>query len=59
MSIQSSPVAVSIYIPTKVQEGLLFPTPYLPFNVCRFSDDGHSDVGGDSFNLFFSNNEQC
>ena len=63
ISILSSIVAVSIYIPTTVQEHSLFSTPSPAFIVCRLLDDGHSDrcevISLCSFDLHFSNNEQC
>ena len=37
-------VAVSIYISTNSEEDSLFSTPSLEFIICRFSDDGHSDL---------------
>ena len=49
------------FLPT-VQEHYLFSTPSPAF-VCRLSDDGHFDqcevISHCSFNLHFSNNEQC
>ena len=39
----SSIVALSMYIPTTVQEGSLFSTFSPAFIVCRLFDDGHSD----------------
>ena len=46
-----------------VQEGSLFSTPSPAFTVCRHFDDGHSDqcevIFHCSFDLHFSNNEQC
>ena len=45
-------MAVSIYIPTKVQESSLFSTPSPAFIVCKFFDDGHSD----HFDMHFFNN---
>ena len=60
---QSSTVAVSIYIPTVVQECSLFCTPFPAFIICRPFDEGHSDrrevISHCSFDLHFSNNEQC
>ena len=60
---QSSIVAISVYIPTKVQECFLFSTPSPAFIICRLFDDGHSDcrevISHCSFDLHFSNNEQC
>ena len=49
--------------PPTVQEGSLFSTPSPSFIVCRLFDDGHSDkcevISPHSFDLHFSNNEQC
>ena len=49
--------------PPTVQERSLFSTPSPAFIVCRIFDDDHSDWGEVishySFNLHFSNNEQC
>ena len=66
MSIPSSIVSISIYIPTfppTVQECSLFSTPSPAFIVCRLFDVGHSDwcevISHCSFDLHFSNNEQC
>ena len=63
ISIPSSIVAVSIYIPPIVQEHSLFSTPSLAFIVCRQFDDGHSDqcevISPCAFDLYFSNNQQC
>ena len=59
-SILFSIVAVSIDIPTTVQEGSLFSTPSPASVVCRFSDDAHSNccevIPHWSFDLHFSNN---
>ena len=56
-------VAVSIYIPPTVQEGSLSSTPSPAPIVYRFFVDGHSDqcevIAHYSFDLIFSNNEQC
>ena len=53
-------MAVSIYIPTTVQEVSLFSTPSPEFIVCRFFDDGHFDwcevIPHCSSDLHFSNN---
>ena len=61
LSIPSSIVAVSIYIPPTVQELSLFSTPSPAFIVCRLFDDGHSDwceeISHCGFDLHFSNNE--
>ena len=43
ISIPSSIVVISIYIPPTVQERSLFSTPSPAFIVCRLFDDGHSD----------------
>ena len=43
ISLPSSIVAVSIYIPTTVQEHSLFSTPSPAFIIHRHFDDGHSD----------------
>ena len=52
-------VAISFYFPTK--EGVLSPTSFPTFIVCRFLDDGHSDwcevILQRCFDLQFSNNE--
>ena len=57
----SSIVAVSMYIPTTVQEGSLFSISSPAFIVGRLFDDGHSDqcvvIPHCSFDLHFSNNE--
>ena len=46
-----------------MQEHSLFSTPSPTFIVCRFFDDGHSDlsqvISHCGFDLHFSNNEQC
>ena len=61
ISILSSKLAVSINIPTAVQEGSLFSTLSPAFIVCRHFDDGHSEwlevISHCSFDLHFSNNE--
>ena len=61
ISILSSELAVSINIPTTVQEGSLFSTLSPAFIVCRCFDDGHSEwlglISHCSFDLHFSNNE--
>ena len=61
ISIPSSIVAVSIYIPTTVQEHSFFSTLFPAFIACRLFDDGHSDwcevISHCSFDLHFSNNE--
>ena len=63
MSIQSSIVAVLVYIPTsKARVFHFFATSSPAFLVCRLFDDGHSDwcevISHCSFDLRFSNNEQ-
>ena len=49
--------------PPTVQECSLFSTPSPAFTVCRLFDEGHSDqcemISHCSFDLHFSNNEQC
>ena len=46
-----------------MQEGSLFSKPFIVFIVCRFLDDGRSNqcevIAHCSFDLHFSNNEQC
>ena len=63
ISILSSTVAVSVYISTTVPDGSLFSTSSSAFMVCTFSDDVCSDwqevIPRCSFDLHFSNNEQC
>ena len=63
ISILSSIVAVSIYIPTISAKVFPFLQPSLAFIVCRLLDDGHPDLcevtSHCSFDLHFSNNEQC
>ena len=63
ISIPSSRVAVSIYIPINSARGTLFSTPSPAIIVCRFFDEGHSDrcevISHCSFNLYFSNNYWC
>ena len=53
---------INLYPPT-VQEHSLFSTSSPEFIVCRLFDDGHSDlcevISHCSFDLHFSNNEQC
>ena len=60
ISLPSSIVAVSIYIPTNSAEHSLFSSPSQAFIVCRLFDAGHSDwfeVGPhQGFDLHFSNN---
>ena len=43
ISIPSSIVAVSIYIPTNSARGSLFSTPSPAFILCRLFDEGHSE----------------
>ena len=61
ISILSSTVAVSIYIPTNSARVCIFSTPSPAFIVCRLFDDGHSDlcevISHYSFDLHFSNKE--
>ena len=63
ISILSSLVAVSIYIPTNSARPSLFSTPSPAFIVCRLFDEGHSDRGEVishcGFDLHFSSNEWC
>ena len=63
ISILSSIVAVSTYIPTNSARDTLFSTPFPALIVCRLFDDGHSDlcevISHCSFDLHFSNNERC
>ena len=62
ISILSSIVAASIYIPTSNARGSLFSTPSPAFIVCRLFDYGHSDwceVISCGFDSHFSINEQC
>ena len=63
ISIISSIVAVSIYIPTNSARVLPFLKAYPTFIVCRLFDVGHSDwcevISHCSSDLHFSNNEQC
>ena len=58
---QSSIVAISVYIPTKVQECSLFSTPSPAFIACRLFDDGHPNrcevISHCGFDLHFSDNE--
>ena len=53
----------SIYIPTNSVGDFPSSTPFLTFIVCRFCNEGHSDwcevIPHCSFDLHFSNNEQC
>ena len=62
ISILSSMVAVSVYIPTNSARAFpIFHT--LSSIVCRLFDDGHFDwcevISHCGFDLHFSNNEQC
>ena len=63
ISIPSSLVALSVKFTPTVQECSLFFAPPPAFIVCRLFDDGHSDwcevISHCSFDLHFSNNEQC
>ena len=63
ISIPSSIVAVSVYIPTNNARVFPFSTPSLACTVRRLFDEGHSDwcevISHCSFDLHFSNNEQC
>ena len=56
-------VVMPTYIPTNSVRWLPFSTCFPSFIVCRFFDDGHSDwcevILHCSFDLHFSNNEQC
>ena len=56
---QSSIVAISVYIPTKVQEYSLFSTPSPACIACRLFDEGYSDwcevIPHCGFDLHFSN----
>ena len=58
-----SMVVVPITFLLTMQEAFLFSTPSPAFIVCRLFDDGHSDLCEEiphySFDLHFSNNEQC
>ena len=63
ISIPSSIMALSIYIPTNSARGFSFYTSSPAFIACRFFDDGHSDqceiISHCSFDLYFSDNEWC
>ena len=63
ISILSFILAVSIYIPTHSARDFLFSTPSPAFIVYRLFDYGRSDwcevISRHSFDLHFSNNEQC
>ena len=62
-SILFSIVTVSIYIPTSTVGGSLFSLLQHFLFVDFFDDGGHSDqcevIPSSSFDLHFSNNEQC
>ena len=53
-------ISVSIYIPINSVRGFSFSTPSSAFIICRFFDDGHSDLCGIvphySCDFHFSNN---
>ena len=61
ISVLSSIVTISIYIPTNSARVFLFLHTSPVFIVCRLFDDGHSDqcevISHCSFNLHLSNNE--
>ena len=63
ISILSSIVAISIYIPTNNAKGFPFLTCFPAFIICRFFVDGHSNwcemIPHSSFDLHFSNEERC
>ena len=63
ISISSSIVAVSVYILISNARKFPFSTLSPAFIVCRLFDDDHSDqcevISHCSFDLHFSNNEQC
>ena len=63
ISILSSIVTVSIYIPPRVQEYSLFSTPFPAFILWRLFDEGHSDwcevISDYGFDLHFTSNERC
>ena len=63
ISILSSTVAGSIYIPINSARGFLFLHTLSKVIVCRLFDDSHSDwyevISHCSFDFQFSNNEQC
>ena len=56
-------VVYQFTFPPTLQEGSLISTPSPAFTVCRLFDDGHFDqfegISHCSFDLHFSNNEQC
>ena len=61
ISIPSSIVAISVYIPTNRARVFPFLHTLFSFIVCTLFDDGHSDqcevISHCSFDLYFSNNE--
>ena len=63
ISVPSSTVAASIYIPTSSARVSLFSTLSPALVVCGFFDDGHSEqcevIPPYSFDVQFSNNEWC
>ena len=63
ISILSSIVAISVYIPTSSARAFPFLHTPSAFIVCRLFDEGHSDwcevTSHCSFDLHFSNNERC
>ena len=63
ISILSSIVIVSIYVPTNSEEHTLFSTPSPEFIVCRLFDEGHSEwcevISHCSFDQHLANNERC
>ena len=63
ISIPSSIVTVSIYIPNNSTRAFPFSTPSPALIVCRHSYDGHSllykVISHCGFDLHFSNNERC
>ena len=63
ISILSSIVTVSIYVPANSARVFPFSTPSPAFIVCRIFDDGHSDgcevISHCSFDLHFSKKERC
>ena len=63
ISIPSSTVVVSIYVPTSSARAFLFSTHFPAFIACRLFDDGYSDqcevISHYSFDLHFSNHERC
>ena len=63
ISIPSSTVVVSIYVPTSSARAFLFSTHFPAFIACRLFDDGYSDqcemIPHCSLDLHFSSNKQC